>query len=160
MNQLHNTLVNTLNECVHMIWDEQTEQAHGITQDEHERRHHTFVLGMLIGLRMSIEYPKTTLRAAKIHRDLRPADMPPDTLVTKMADMTAEAIGMTLWPQEYEADFEKLKAVADNLPPAAVRSTSLPVFDAEGHLTWSVKPRNKWPFPSMHEQYETWEHVE
>lgn len=160
MNPLHNTLVNTLSECVHMIWDEQTEQAHGITEAEHIRRHDTFVLGMLIGLRMAIEYPKTTMRAAKIHRDLRPPDMPPDTLVTKMADMVAEAIGLACWPQEYEQNFDKLRELADNLPPADVLSTSLPVFDAEGHLTWSVKPRNRWPFPSQHEAYETWEHTE
>lgn len=155
----HGKIINLISQSMHLRFDESVDQAVGITQGEHQRRHYMWVSGVLAGLAFAADYPKLamfSLAKVREHQDSHEFALP------FVADFLAREIGERVFDKG-QKDIAVYLNLSRDVILGARQTETLPikaVFSEDGVLSWVEKQPGEYPLETWRDKWEDWEGVE
>ena len=147
-----------ISQGLHLRWSEEYDAAHGITQEEHNRRHYIWVSGVLTGLQLLADYNKL---GASVFKIVKSDEKSKEFVLPFTADFLARQLGDTLVGLKPSQD--RLEEIANQVTVGA-RNTRIEAVKAEfgddGQLTWAYKKAEERPLPTWRDEFEEWEEAE
>lgn len=154
----YDKIIAIISQGLHLRWSEEWDAAHGITQEEHNRRHYIWVSGVLAGIELLADYNKL---GAIVYKTVKADDKTKEFQLPSVADFLARQISDTLLPLKPSQD--RLEEIAQQVTVGA-RNTDVvntkPVFADDGTISWAEKRPGERPLETWHETWEDWEQVQ
>ena len=152
-------VINILSQSLHLRFNEATDAAAGISEDEHNRRHYLWVSGMLAGIAFAMDYPRLAVQAGKLART---DEKTREFALPFVVDALARHMGDEMWP--LTPSEKKLAALADAVrdhdPKYFVNPLGVRVqFSTDGVLSWVDKQQGEYPLETWLDTY-TWDDSE